>query len=56
MMCYDLISIEDLYNDSPDVEDTSDINEESVSVPTTNDIGLACLGDTLLLVFLKIFL
>lgn len=56
MICYDLMSIEDLYNDSPDVEDTSDINEESVSVPTTNDKGLARLGDTLLLVFLKIFL
>jgi hypothetical protein len=56
MMCYDLMSIEDLYNDSPDAEDTNDINEESVSVPTTNDIGLAHLGDTLLLVFLSIFL
>jgi len=55
-MCYDLMSTEDLYDDSPDVEGTSDINEESVSVPTTNNIGLAHLGDTLLLVFLKIFL
>lgn len=55
-MCYDLMSIEDLYNDSPDVEDASDINEESLSVPTTNDTGLTLLGNTLLLVFLKIFL
>jgi len=31
-------------------------NEESVSVSTTNNIGLAHLGDPLLLVFLKIFL
>jgi hypothetical protein len=53
---YDLMSIEYLYNDSPDVEDTCNINEESVSVPTTNDIGLAHLGDTSSLVFLKIFL
>jgi hypothetical protein len=45
-----------LYNDSPDVEDKSDINKESVSVPATNDTGLTRLGDTLLLVCLKIFL
>jgi hypothetical protein len=56
MICCDLMRIADLYNDSPDVEDTSGINEESVSVTTTNDVGLACLGDTLLLVCLKIFL
>jgi len=36
MMCYDLMSTEDLYNDSPDVEGTSDINEESAPVPTTD--------------------
>jgi hypothetical protein len=56
MVCCDLLNISDLYNDSPDVEDTSDINEESVSMPATNDIGLARLGETLLLVCLKIFL
>ena len=56
MMCYGLMGMEDLYNDSPDVEDISVINEESVSVPATNDIGLARLGDTLLLVCLEIFL
>jgi hypothetical protein len=50
-MCCDLMS-----TDSPDVEDTSDMNEESVSVPTTNDVGLVCLGDTMLFVFLEILL
>jgi hypothetical protein len=37
MMCYDLMSTEDLYDDSTDVEGTSDINEESVLMPTTNN-------------------
>lgn len=56
MMCCDLMSTADLYNDCSDVEGTIDINKESASVPTTNDTGLTRLGDTLLLVCFKIFL
>jgi hypothetical protein len=31
---------EDLYNDSPEVEETSMVNGENTLLPTTNDFGL----------------
>jgi hypothetical protein len=39
-MCCDLMSIEDLCNESPQVENTSDINEEDTLVPPKNCIEL----------------
>jgi len=39
-MCCDLINIEDVYNEKLKVEETREVNEESVPVPTTNCFGL----------------
>lgn len=44
IMCYDLISIEDLYNENLKVEETREVNEESVPVPTTIYFGLILFG------------
>jgi hypothetical protein len=38
-MSCDLISIEDVYNENLKVEETREVNEESISVPTTNYFG-----------------
>jgi len=39
-MDYDLMNTDNLYNDSPELEETSMVNEENTSLPTTNDVGL----------------
>jgi hypothetical protein len=39
-----LLSIEDPGNESPEVEDRSEVNEESASVPATNDFRLVFSG------------
>ena len=39
-MDYDLMNTDNPYNDSPDLEETSVVNEENASLPTGNDFGL----------------
>jgi hypothetical protein len=39
-MDYDLMNTDNLYNDSPELEETSMVNEENASLPTTNYLGL----------------
>ena len=34
------MNTDNLYNDSPDLEETSMVNEENASLPTTNHFGL----------------
>jgi len=43
-MCCDLINIEDVYNENLKVEETREVSEESIPVPTTNYFGLIFLG------------
>jgi len=40
IMDYDLRNTNNLYNDSPELEKTSMVNEENASLPATNDCGL----------------
>jgi len=40
IMDYDLRNTNNLYNDSPELEETSMVSEENASLPTTNDCGL----------------
>jgi hypothetical protein len=49
------MSIEDVCNESPEVGDTSGINEESAPVWKTNDFGPVFLGVPLWLAFYKCF-
>ena len=44
IMWYDLISIEDLYNENLKVEGTREANEESIPVPATIYFGLILFG------------
>jgi len=37
-----------VYNGSPEVEDKSDINEDSAPVPTKDDLGLAFLRSSIM--------
>jgi len=46
-MCCGLISAVDLFNDSPEVEDSSEVNEEGALVPTTNNFRLIILSSPL---------
>ena len=39
-MNYDLMNSDNLYNNSPKLEETSMVNEENASLPTINDFGL----------------
>lgn len=34
------MNTDNLYNNSPELEETSMVNEENASLPTTNDFGL----------------
>jgi hypothetical protein len=43
-MCCDLISIEDVHNENLKVEETREVDEESIHVPRTNYFGLIFLG------------
>lgn len=43
-MCCPLMSIEGVCNESPELGDTSGVNEESAPVPITNDSGPVFLG------------
>jgi hypothetical protein len=36
---YDLMNTDNLYNDSPELEETSMVNEENASLPTTDYFG-----------------
>lgn len=40
IMDYDLMNTDNVYNDIPELEETSMVNEENASLPTTNDFGL----------------
>lgn len=46
-MCCDLMSTEDLCNESPGVENASEVNEECAFVPTTDDFIFIFLGGLL---------
>jgi len=46
-MCCGLISTVDLCNDSPEVEDSSEVNKEGVIVPTTNNFRIIILSSPL---------
>jgi hypothetical protein len=46
-----LISVEDLHNDSPEAEDSSEVNEEGALEPTTNNFRLIFLSSPLSLTF-----
>jgi hypothetical protein len=43
-VCCDLISIEDVHNENLKVEETREVNEESIPVPTTNYFVLIFFG------------
>jgi hypothetical protein len=47
VMCCDLMSNEDVHNESPEVANTSEVNEKSGPVPQTNDDGLVFVGSPL---------
>jgi hypothetical protein len=47
IMCCDLLNIEDLCIESPEVENTTKVCGESTPVPATNDFGLAFVGGPL---------
>ena len=54
-MCYLLLSTEIVCNESPEVGDTSGVNEESAPVPVTNDFGPVFLGIPLWLTFYECY-
>jgi hypothetical protein len=46
-MCCGLISTVDPCNDSPEVEDSSEVNKEGALLPTTNNFRLIILSSPL---------
>lgn len=54
-MCSDLMGAKDLWNDSHDVEDTSEVNDDSAPVPTTSNFGWYFLHYPLRLLFTELF-
>jgi hypothetical protein len=50
--CCDLMSIEDHCNESLEMEDTSEVIEESVPLPSTDDCGLIFRWSIMTCVFL----
>jgi hypothetical protein len=46
-MCCGLVSTLDLCNDSPEVEESSEVSEEGTLVPTTNNFRLIILSSPL---------
>ena len=40
IMCSNLMGFEDVCNESPEVEDKSEVNEVTTPVPTTDDGGV----------------